>query len=90
MSKVTVGVDIAKLKFDVAHLCEGKYKHAKFPNDAKGHADFILWLTRFGDKGVRICMEATGAYSLPNCWRIGAILSVSSTLPKSTPSERAS
>lgn len=65
MSKVTVGVDIAKLKFDVARLCEGKYKHAKFTNDVKGYADFILWLTRFGDKDIRICMEATGAYSLP-------------------------
>ena len=65
MSNVIIGVDIAKLKFDVARLCDGKYKHAKFTNDAQGYADFVIWLTRFGDENVRICMEATGAYSLP-------------------------
>jgi transposase len=98
MSKVTVGVDIAKLKFDVARLCEGKYKHAKFTNDVKGYADFILWLTRFGDKDIRICMEATGAYSLPLAELLadrGYFVSVINPafMPfgcKSTPSERAS
>ncbi len=65
MSKVIIGVDIAKLKFDVARLCNGKYKHAKFSNDLKGYADFIIWLASFGDADVSICMEATGAYSLP-------------------------
>jgi transposase len=65
MSNVIIGVDIAKLKFDVARLCDGKYKHAQFPNDAQGYADFIIWLTRFGDDSPSICMEATGSYSLP-------------------------
>lgn len=60
-----IGIDIAKLKFDVARLCEGKYKHAKFSNNSQGYADFIAWLSQFGDTEVRICMEATGAYSLP-------------------------
>jgi transposase len=65
MSTAIIGIDIAKLKFDVARLYEGKYKHAKFSNDAQGYADFIAWLSPFGDPEVRVCMEATGAYSLP-------------------------
>ena len=64
MPQIIIGIDIAKLKFDVARLCEGKYKHAKFANNAEGFADFILWLNRFGDTDVRLCMEATGTYSL--------------------------
>lgn len=65
MSNVIIGVDIAKLKFDVARLCDGKYKHVKFTNDAKGYAEFIIWLNSSNGPDVRICMEATGAYSLP-------------------------
>jgi len=65
MSNVIIGVDIAKLKFDVARLCDGKYKHAKFTNNDQGYADCIVWLTSFGDENIRICMEATGSYSLP-------------------------
>lgn len=65
MPQVIIGIDIAKLKFDVARLCEGKYKHAKFANNAEGFADFNLWLNRFGDTDARLCLEATGAYGLP-------------------------
>lgn len=65
MSNIIIGVDIAKLKFDVARLYESKYKHAKFTNDAQGYANFIIWLASFGDINIRICMEATGAYSIP-------------------------
>ena len=62
MSQIVIGVDIAKQKFDVARLCEGKYRHKKFDNNALGFAAFSLWLTSFGDDKPRICMEATGAY----------------------------
>lgn len=65
MSQVIIGIDIAKLKFDVTRLCEGKYKHAKFANGSGGFTAFADWLNRFGDTDIRICMEATGAYSLP-------------------------
>lgn len=62
----TIGVDIAKLKFDVAYLVAGKYKHKTFTNDAPGHAAFATWLVALcGDVKPLICMEATGAYSLP-------------------------
>jgi transposase len=63
--QVSVGVDIAKQKFDVARLCENKYRHRKFDNNPAGFAAFIAWLASFGDEQPRICMEATGAYSMP-------------------------
>jgi len=64
---VTVGVDIAKGKFDTARLgADGKYKHKKFTNnDAAGFAEFTAWLGGFGGERPLVCMEATGAYSLP-------------------------
>ncbi|AEG01596.1 IS110 family transposase [Methylomonas methanica] len=65
MSQITIGIDIAKLKFDVARLAEGKYKHAKFANIAEGFAEFVAWLCDFGDTDQRLCMEATGAYGVP-------------------------
>ncbi|WP_442496903.1 IS110 family transposase [Methylobacter sp. sgz302048] len=65
MSQVTVGVDIAKHKFDVARLENGKYKHKKFDNTPEGFAALIVWLTTFGGVKPSVCMEATGAYSIP-------------------------
>jgi transposase len=65
MSSVVVGIDIAKAKFDVARLAEGKYRHKTFPNTPEGFALFVAWLAGFGEATPPICMEATGAYSLP-------------------------
>lgn len=65
MPKSVVGVDIAKLKFDAAYLCEGKYRHKKFDNNPAGFAAFIAWLATFGDTPPWVCREATGAYSIP-------------------------
>jgi len=65
LSEVIVGVDIAKQKFDVARLYEGKYRHKKFDNTPQGYALFQAWLQVFGDAPPWICMEATGAYSIP-------------------------
>lgn len=66
MSKITIGVDIAKKKFDVASLIAGKYKHKTFTNDELGYIAFVAWLLLLcGDVKPLICMEATGAYSLP-------------------------
>jgi len=63
---ITIGVDIAKLKFDVACLAAGKYKHKTFTNDTPGHVAFATWLVALcGDVKPLICMEATGSYSLP-------------------------
>jgi len=65
MPQTIIGVDIAKQKFDVARLCENKYRHKKFDNNAQGFAAFLDWLTNFGDLQPWVCMEATGAYSIP-------------------------
>jgi transposase len=61
-----VGIDIAKAHFDAARLgADGKYKHKKFDNTPEGFARFAGWLADFGAEPAHICMEATGAYSLP-------------------------
>lgn len=66
MSKIVIGVDIAKKKFDVASLNEGKYKHKTFTQDDSGYAGFLSWIAHlFGNDKPLICMEATGAYSIP-------------------------
>lgn len=63
---VAVGIDIAKASFDVARLgTDGKYKHKKFDNTPQGFALLAEWLAGFGPEPARLCMEATGAYSLP-------------------------
>jgi transposase len=63
--QITVGVDIAKRKFDAVRLENGKYKHKTFDNSADGFATLITWLLTFGEIKPLICMEATGAYSIP-------------------------
>ena len=64
--KITIGVDIAKKKFDVASLINEKYKHKIFTNDELGYITFVAWfLPLCSDVKPLICMEATGAYSLP-------------------------
>jgi transposase len=66
MSKIVIGIDIAKKKFDVASLNAGKYKHKTFTQDESGYAGFLSWIVHlFDNDKPLICMEATGAYSIP-------------------------
>ena len=65
MFEITVGIDIAKKKFDVARLQNGKYRHKVFPNTPAGFAAFAVWLAGFGPEPVLIALEATGAYGTP-------------------------
>lgn len=66
MYQIVIGVDIAKLKFDVASLNNGKYKHKTFTHNEQGYEPFINWIALlFANDKPLICMEATGAYSLP-------------------------
>jgi transposase len=66
MSQIIIGVDIAKKKFDVASLSDGKYRHQAFTNNEQGFANFVSWLlTLFSNDKPLVCMEATGAYSIP-------------------------
>ena len=62
---ISVGVDIAKKKFDAARLQDGKYRHKVFDNTPQGFAAFLTWLTDLGPAPIRVTMEATGAYSVP-------------------------
>ncbi|WP_342221864.1 IS110 family transposase [Candidatus Fukatsuia endosymbiont of Tuberolachnus salignus] len=64
MDKTAVGIDVAKLKFDVAVWVERKkYKTKAFPNTPSGFSQLLKWLIPYGD--CHICLEATGSYSVP-------------------------
>ncbi|WCL70894.1 IS110 family transposase [Neisseria lisongii] len=58
-----IGIDIAKLKFDVAVKKSAKvYQHHQFENHPKGFAALSEWLNSFSDKPLYIVMEATNVY----------------------------
>jgi transposase len=64
MIRSTLGIDIAKLKFDVCLLNpQGKRRHKVFPNTASGFSQLAMWLTKQGvTQQVHACLEATGTY----------------------------
>ena len=62
MSVAVLGIDIAKQKFDVALLLEGKTKHKACKNSAEGFETLRLWLEKQGIQKVHACLEATGNY----------------------------
>ncbi len=64
MIQPALGIDIAKLKFDVCLLnTQGKLRHKVFPNTASGFSQLAMWLTKQGvTPEVHACMEATGTY----------------------------
>ncbi len=65
MKLPALGIDIAKLKFDVCLMnTEGKLRHKVFPNTLPGFAQLTMWLTKQGatPPEVHACMEATGTY----------------------------
>lgn len=61
-----VGVDISKMKLDVAWLrADGKYRSKVFPNNASGFEELLRWLQSNlpdGKATAHVCMEATGTY----------------------------
>jgi transposase len=57
-----VGIDIAKKKFDVALLLNGKVKKKACPNTQAGFQEVIAWLARHGAPQVHACLEATSTY----------------------------
>ncbi len=59
----TLGIDIAKLKFNICLLnMGGKLRHKVFPNTEVGFQQLDAWLSRQGVQHIHACMEATGAY----------------------------
>jgi len=63
MTLPALGIDIAKLKFDVCLMnTQGKLKHKIFSNTAAGFAQLAAWLSKQQVERTHVCMEATGAY----------------------------
>jgi transposase len=64
MTLSILGIDISKLKFDVALLrAGGKFKHRVFPNTPAGFLQLSAWLEKQKVERVHACLEATGTYS---------------------------
>lgn len=62
-SVAVLGVDIAKLKFDVCLIKEnGKTKHQVFANTRHGVEQLICWLNSHHIENLRVCLEVTGSY----------------------------
>jgi len=63
LSTVVLGVDIAKLKFDVCLIKEnGKTKHKVFANAKHGFEQLVAWLSSHQADSLHVCLEATGSY----------------------------
>jgi transposase len=63
MTQPVLGIDIAKLKFNVCLInINGKLKHKLFPNTAAGFEQLRDWLAKLGLECVHACLEATGTY----------------------------
>ncbi|MCP5141832.1 MAG: IS110 family transposase [Gammaproteobacteria bacterium] len=63
MKTLSLGIDVAKLKFDVALLLSnGKYRTKVFTNTPEGVAALAAWLVHHQAGDVHACMEATGTY----------------------------
>jgi transposase len=63
MTLPVLGIDIAKVKFNVCLLnTDGKLKHKVFLNTEVGFQQLDAWLLKQKVARVTACMEATGAY----------------------------
>ena len=62
MSKNILGIDIAKLKIDVALIFESKIFTSQFNNSPKGFKLLNGWLKSLHISEVHACLEATGTY----------------------------
>jgi transposase len=59
-----IGVDVDSEELVCAMQCAGqRLPLARFANTATGHRKFIRWTTK-GGRAARVCLEATGIYSL--------------------------
>lgn len=73
MTKLFVGIDVAKEKFDVSYTVDGKniFGYSTFTNDKKGINKFFKQAEKFmqkqGKKVIHFCMEATGIYHFELC-----------------------
>ena len=66
LSTSALGIDIAKLKFDVCLIKpNGKVKHKVFVNTRHGFEQLIAWLASHQISDLHTCLEATGSYGEP-------------------------
>lgn len=65
-SPATLGIDIAKLKFDVCLIKPaGRAKHKVFANTRHGFEQLARWLSSHQASELHACLEATGSYGEP-------------------------
>lgn len=57
-----LGIDVAKNKFDIALLRNGKYKTRSFENKLPGFESLTAWLKQHDVATLHACLEATGSY----------------------------
>jgi transposase len=63
MTEPVLGIDIAKLKFNLCLInSSGKLRHKVFPNTSAGFEQLLEWLSKQSVQRVHACMEATGTY----------------------------
>jgi transposase len=62
VSQASLGIDVAKAKFDAALLIEGKISQRTFSMDAHGFAMLGTWISQHQVEQVHACLEATGEY----------------------------
>lgn len=63
MSKIILGIDVSKAKFDAAILFDNrKVKTKKFDNKGSGFSEMTEWLNKHGALEAHACLEATGIY----------------------------
>lgn len=64
MDLPVLGIDVAKLKFNVCLIREdGRLRHRVFANTASGFTQLLDWLKKNHVAQVHACLEATGTYS---------------------------
>src|SRR5436853_6731907 len=63
MSVETLGIDIAKARFQVSlRRADQKRRTKAFPNTGPGHQALLAWLAAHAAGPVHACLEATGTY----------------------------
>jgi transposase len=64
MARAVVGIDVSKLKLDIALLFNGKVKSKVLDNTTEGHKSLLEWLgkSKAAMAPMHVCMEATGVY----------------------------
>ncbi len=73
MTKLYVGIDVAKDKFDVSYTIDGQnfFGYSTFVNDKKGIKKFFKqaenFMQKYEQKEIHFCMEATGIYHFELC-----------------------